>query len=333
MPHHGSCQLRPIEQLSLATGIDPSRGYTATVTSGMNMNRPIHQHFIPKFLLKNFCNDAGILNVYDKQENKIFKSNPQGIFKKRNLNTIRKLESLSPIQDSPGVLVEMYEDFKIEYMFSEMESAASPLIRKLLMQSRTEDRITLLPDEYLQVKRLLLLIDRRTPEAQERQSTGADVPIELFDSVVETIQKSPELEGVPMDTTHISRKIQTMVKDNIRAEFAAGIYSDEVELQEQYIRTWGLSTAVLDLEHRSFVIGSHGWSILDNGTRWFPIAPDVVVAGEPRDSEGVVHKFGRPNDGLVREINMASFQRSRFVAADNSQIICALKKRWRKVRS
>lgn len=46
---------------------------------------PIRHHYIPQFILRNFCNEKGLLNYYDKTTNEITLCEPRGIFMERNL--------------------------------------------------------------------------------------------------------------------------------------------------------------------------------------------------------------------------------------------------------
>lgn len=116
---------------------------------------------------------------------------------------------------------------------------------------------------------------------------------------------------------------------NISADFSAGYYSREKEKEGEDARKWGLSVAIITVKKRSFVIGSHGWSIFDNKTRWFPVARDVVVAGEPTNRQGRVYQFDQSDDQLIRDINYNSFRRSRFVVSDSEELLVALSKRCR----
>lgn len=46
---------------------------------------PIRHHYIPQFILRNFCDEKGYVNYFDKTTNKITLREPSDIFMEKNL--------------------------------------------------------------------------------------------------------------------------------------------------------------------------------------------------------------------------------------------------------
>lgn len=91
------------------------------------MNDPINQHFVSAVYLKNFCNVAGRLHLYDFT-NKEFRANilPTQVVRKRHIYTITHNSE---------------KDYRIENFFNELETKYGVLIKKIengLIEQLTE---------------------------------------------------------------------------------------------------------------------------------------------------------------------------------------------------
>ena len=53
----------------------------------MDAKHPVRQHYIPKFLMRNFVDSCGHLWVYDKKRGKLYSTNAKNVFVKNNIYT------------------------------------------------------------------------------------------------------------------------------------------------------------------------------------------------------------------------------------------------------
>ena len=133
-------------------------------------------------------------------------------------------------------------------------------------------------------KNFLIALARRTPESQERVFSESDMDFEeVFDTVAADFfrqggYKVPEKEWFERDLDVL--KLKQVAKSNHRAKFAAGDHPILRQDAEQFSRKIGWGIARICLPRRSFVIGSHGLTIVErDGSKgsWLPIAHDVAI--------------------------------------------------------
>ena len=123
------------------------------------------------------------------------------------------------------------------------------------------------------------------------------------------------------------KKIKAAVKQNTKARFSSG---DHPHLQadvERFCRDTGLHIAVIRCRKRSFVIGSHGVAIVCRGTArgsWLPIAHDVAVAPTSHPDSDWLRPLDRSTEHIIKKINTAAIQQSRFVAGNSEPLIRSL---------
>jgi len=73
------------------------------------MKKPIRHHYVPKCLIKHFCNHNNEIFIYIKLSGKILKSSPSHVFVEKNFNTVQG-------------------NTEIEKIYSEFENKATPII-------------------------------------------------------------------------------------------------------------------------------------------------------------------------------------------------------------
>ena len=81
----------------------------------MKFNNPIRQHYVPKFILKNFVNINNTVFVFDKENSKNFQSSINNIFVSKNFYTIDN-------------------NFYIEKYYSNEETSISNIIQDILIK-------------------------------------------------------------------------------------------------------------------------------------------------------------------------------------------------------
>lgn len=131
----------------------------------MHSNIPIRHHYIPQFLLRQFCNSEGYLCYCDKTNFEIINKKPEEVFMVRNLyrDTINNPDN--PVQ--------------IEKDFSVFEREASEIIHKFL----TEPEITISVEEEEKLKLFFALMGIRSKGAAEKFSNGLSEDSKKFYSV------------------------------------------------------------------------------------------------------------------------------------------------------
>ncbi len=120
----------------------------------MKSNIPIRHHYIPQFLLRQFCNSEGYLCYCDKKSFANVNKKPEEVFMVRNLyrDTINNPDN--PVQ--------------IEKDFSVFEREASEIIHKFL----TEPDITISVEKEEKLKLFFALMGIRSKGAAEKFSQG-----------------------------------------------------------------------------------------------------------------------------------------------------------------
>ena len=125
-------------------------------------------HYIPEFLLNNFTDEGGYLwGVYRKTQ-KVFKTTPGKIFRKRDLYVSHDIAiSTSELQ------------YKTDYAnregeISKLEGLAKPVINKIIESARQKQHTNLSDDEIRIFKEFFLSIYRRNPTIFEQMKGDFD---------------------------------------------------------------------------------------------------------------------------------------------------------------
>ena len=113
------------------------------------LNEPRRHHFIPQFILKNFADENGYLNYFNKETNKEEYLLPTNVFVRKNLYRDEKNNYILPIE--------------IELDLSKFEGEVAPIIKKLL----TGDIITLTKGEDEKLKLFIFAMDFRSERAMK----------------------------------------------------------------------------------------------------------------------------------------------------------------------
>ena len=284
----------------------------------MGRNFPKGQHYIPKMLLKNFCNSDGHLWVGDKETGAIYCSSPQRVLKKNHLYTKYQVSETSrKFEPSP----------EYEIALGEIEEKAAPVLTKIITELRKFSRIELSAEDRTIVNRFLFAMARRTPESQARLNTSTDYGSTFYGAAkgiaddqkydLPAEEKLLELPGY--------EKLVNLSQHNFNAEFAAGTNYRMKEHEERFCRETFLSFVVIKVPKRSFMIGSHGITIVefrrDSKQSFLPIAHDICIFPGLSNDE-VVFKVNDSNeDRFVQVLNFNTLARSRWVACRSESLI------------
>ncbi len=297
----------------------------------MRSNLSRRHHYIPKMLLKNFC-DNGSLWVGDKTNKQIYRCTPENVFVKKDLY-IQSSIDVSKSHNEKEWLRDITMSDEYEKTLSQIESDAAPAIQRIIEQVRCNQCPQLSPEDRNHWKQFMLAIARRTPESRAR------VMPESFDSIFyEATKKVAEKDsymGLPDKDSFYSdpriSKLKDIIKSNNDAMFAAGDHPRGQEEVERFCREAGLGVAVICMPKRSFVIGSHGLTIVQSSYKndpaqgsWLPIAHDVAITPSSFPDKEYLYRLDRDRDRIIKRINRASAAQSRIIAGRSKALISSL---------
>jgi len=112
-------------------------------------NDPVRHHFIPQFILRNFADEKGYLNFFNKEKGKIEYLLPKDVFVRKDLYRDEKNNPIVPAE--------------IEHDLSKFEGEVAPIINKLLIG----DIITLSKEEDEKLKLFSFAVDFRSERAMK----------------------------------------------------------------------------------------------------------------------------------------------------------------------
>ena len=291
---------------------------------GSNLSR--RHHYIPKMLLKNFCDD-GRLWVGDRTNKKIYLSTPRKEFVEKDLYMRSSVDVLKSYEKSDGP----------EKTLSQIESDAAPAIRRIIEQARRNQCPQLSPEDSNHWKRFMLAIPRRTPESRDRVKPDKSID-DIFYEAAKKVAKKENHKGLPDQSSlffdpRIS-DFKDVTESNVDAEFAAGEHPLTRKEVERFCRETGLFVVVIGMRNRSFVIGSHGLALVQSNDpakgSWLPIAHDVAVASTTSPDKEFLCRLNRDNDWIIKRINRASATQSRKIAGRSKALICSLMRGYTK---
>ena len=285
----------------------------------MGANRPRRHHYIPEMLLRNFCDDGGVLWVGDKKRGKCYKTTPKNVFVERNLYSNR--------DHNRGT-----DSYEYEQALSKIESNAKPAISSVIEQMRGERNPRLALEMDRRLKKFVISMARRTPESQERVFGETDASFEeVFDSVTKGFLKGagydvPEQDWFDQDPSIL--KLKRTMKLNHSANFAAGEHHILQEESTRFSRETGWGFALIESPKRSFVIGSHGLTVMQEsaslGGNWLPISHDVAIQVTSSPGRGFRLCLDNKNESIIKSINRTTTSQSDMIVGRSEALIRSL---------
>lgn len=287
----------------------------------MSSNPPKRQHYVPQFLLRNFCDSEGFFWVGDTEKGTVRKTKPGSNF------VINDLYTEHVFDPDTGDLIR--KDYRHDKAIGKLESAAGLIVKEIIEKARDKKCPELSEKDSKTFKRFVLSMARRTPESQRRVMLS-----ESFKNIfyVAAKERADQLDYPLPDKNTLFQDPQIVelmqkVQRNVDARFAAGDDSRLIQDEEEFCRETGLWVGVIGVPKRSFVIGSHGTTIFKmrgHEQSCLPIAHDVVVLVSPNPDREILETLTREKDWLIRKINMAASSRSRWIAGHSEQLILSL---------
>lgn len=271
-------------------------------------------------LLRNFCEDGQIW-VGDRDRGRVYPASPDRVFKERDLYTS---------YDLTRVTVKSDED---ERLLGNIESKASPVVRRIIEAARCGIPPQLLPEGRVAWKQFFIAMARRPPEFQERVSFEKRHK-DTFDAVCATLLGRNNLK-VPGKASfdedpHFST-LRDISRSNSAARYASGNHPRLQEDAERFSDETGICVAVIRDPKNSFVIGSHGLTTVKSHHpadsvygSWLPIAHDVAVAPTSFPDKEILWCLDQGRDLRVKAINGATAAQSKIIAGRSRDLICSL---------
>ena len=290
----------------------------------MGSNIPRRHHYIPKMLLKHFCDDNGKLWMFNKTENIVYPSSQRKAFVEKNQYAHSRM-------DVSGNVTSTYE---YENALGALESEADPIVRMIIGSARCGEQLDLSPNDSAIVKRFLLALARRTRESQARMSAEKDADVIYYNAaklIAENQGFAPLPEMPLFYQIELISRLRNMSISNVDARFAAGEHPQEQERTELFSREIDLCVMAIQSQNRSFIIGSHGFTIFPTiGEKRrvlgniFPIAHNVAISLVKKQGKNFLFILDRRNDRYIKAVNMSTLRDSGIVASRSETLIRSL---------
>ncbi len=288
----------------------------------MGANRPKRQHYVPRFLIKNFLTQDGHIWVGDREEGSVFCTGPDRVFVDSEQYTTY---GLGPDAEE--------KDYDYEEAISRLESEAAPVVAEIVNRARSRRPPRLSARQICTFQRFVFLQSRRTGESRRRVSSRRD-PDEVFFEAAASVFVGHGHDPPPKDVLLAEPGVREFAKrilHNVDAQFSAGDHPGLAEEEAKFCQKTGLCVAAIDLQRRSFILGSHGLTIRETtlGSKWLrgsllPVAHDVIVQVSPFAGQVSFLCLDEGSDCLIRDINRTTALQSRWIAGKSERLIRSL---------
>lgn len=281
------------------------------------MSQPVGQHFVPRMLLKRFVGSDSRLWAFDKRrpDRGIWQSTPKDLLKERHLYTVTLADGL--------------QNFAVEEALGHVESAAEPVIERVLERARvglppqltSEDRFTMILFLYFQLKRV--------PDFFR----GIALPVGGAEEVIRSGIAKWEEEKGPISQEErgdiLSPDNISAMEQRVRMQVLLNVQTRAFDALEAR----GLAVGVIRRPDRQLVTGSYPMARFrapsgrtDLGDSqvelWLPLAPDVAIGsfghrGEERIA--AIHDLRR-----TRRLNSQIARQSTTIVSGSRDLLAFL---------
>lgn len=290
-------------------------------------------HIIPVMLLQNFVDPSGKLWVGDTDRGRLYSSTPRNAFVHKDLYNRRSYVQQSDGPSERRSLGAIVLSDEYERHLAQIESAAAPVIADIFASARNGECPRLSESKEGDFKRFMLAMARRTPEAQHRVSRGRGTPDLVYDVIRDFLDRRG-IPGLPSRERFMAdpamREYADVILRNSDALFAAGTQDLAKEDEIRFCRETSLRIAVITMLGRSFVVGSHGMTIMsanqfsEEAESWLPIAADVAVQPWFSAHSVTLITLGREDDHFIDRINRATAECSVMIAGRSEKLVESL---------
>lgn len=299
----------------------------------MGANTPKRSRYIPEMLLDNFCAADG--RIWVSHGNRIFRTTPKNVFVEGHLYTKSEFPTSQNGSAHESFFASIQKSYEYEERPSEIESDAAPAIEQIIEQARRGKTPQLSAKLEEAWKRFVIAMARRTPESQARVSastTDGNVFYEASKSAADLDRfPLPGKEALYQDPRVV--RLKNLVMSNVNAGLAAG---DDPRIEsetQRFVEETGLCVAVIRIPGRSFVIGSHGLTLIGRrlwdhleAASWLPIANDVAVSitAFPNVERIIPLYREKGSNQKISVINRTTATRSRTIAGPSESLVRSL---------
>ena len=264
------------------------------------MNHPKRQHFIAVMLLNGFTDGKGQLHCcrWEEAKPRFWKARPRNAFVEGHLYTKR---------DSSGI-----PDMSVEVHLAEVESAASPVIEKIVNHSLQGRCPCLAAKEREALILFFIHHHRRTPENRPLVEESLDGRLAEIPAVFERDVGRPSTEEERAQVR--SPEFRKRVMQNAFPNFAG------VPPQPEALRIYErcqIQFAVIRNARKSFVIGS-----LIGPAYWFPLHKHLAIKFVK--SNGPDRLFAFDDVAEIPRINERTVNGSMPFAGASEQLVRSL---------
>ena len=270
------------------------------------MNRPKRHHYIPEMLSKQFADRKGKLYFYDKRmppEQGVQRSVPKNVFVEKDLYTF----------DLDGD-----KDVYTEEFLAKLEGKASPIIKKIVDNSRMGRLPNLTPNEKDVCVLFLFTLIKRSPDTREQymyRLRASELLRYWYREIYGTERIDPE-----------------RMEDLIRKVWPLSLREFD-ELMEREVlptlRRMRIGIAVIQEGQTGFVIGSNpsvriGFSadLRDPSIQlWMAVAHDVIVIFSHDDEAEILGDLSSKD---VQLFNREIAKTSKVIAGNSRELIATL---------
>ena len=301
----------------------------------MSTKNPVRQHYIPKFLLRNFLDDKGHLWAYDKDQEKIYQTTEKNAFVINDMYTTFRFEHIEKNAEFEIFINSIEKNYKyeIENFSKDIEWKVSPVISRIIEKARSNRFPQLSEKQASNWKRFMLSMARRTPESRKRATSISedDAFYMAAKACADKINYDlPRKEILFQD--HRVIKLKELIIANVHAKFSAGDSLREKKEEDRFCRETGICIAVISnpRSKNSFLIGSHGLAIVQShlpndsiAGSWLPIAHDVAVLATPAPDKEYLLAINHKREYVVEKINAAFALQSKIIAGRSEELVRA----------
>lgn len=285
-----------------------------------------NNHYVPQWLIKNFCIETGNTYYFDKTkpDKPIILRNPDSIFCKNNLYVRRSRTG--------------ERDVSLETdKFSPIDNDAKVLFCRIIDCARNNRLPNLSPDEKSLFSNFIYQQFRRTPDRQNSTVPNVDLEQLVNTELIALQDQSGAIDAA------LHERIKNQITELKKPEnFARMIHNGKVKalksrdpLLEQMLVKRGFIIARTKNPNCSFVLGSNpilkihypNRSSLSDLTveMWLPISHDIAVCscGNPTDEKLTLISLES-----MRYLNELTFSQSTEIAGTSMKLLESLTKLW-----
>lgn len=299
------------------------------------MPRRQFQHYIPRFILRNFAYDESRLWTYSHSGG-LHHKQIDNVFGKRHLYSIKTV-------DETARSVKSFELPKFEQriqkdpepyerdVIGRLEAATAPIIQYLIEQVKRGYKPVIKNDDLYVLRRFLFLAASRTPDSQERVfgSLNAKQEKRAFENFRAQVSGDPRFTFASPEEMFqkfpFMRRVKDMEKENSFARFSAGV--DGKEYIRMFCENTELNFLLCRNTARRFIVGSQGYAVVTSispeseptKSMIFPISPEIAVSAAYNSQPG--YKMISISPWFIHQTNIAIAEQSHVIAGNSKELL------------